>query len=229
MKEFIKKVIISDEKSMPKARALRLKRLRHMANLTRLEICHEGKINFNTYKGWEIGRHGGLPKDGAEKIITEVKKSGVVCTVEWLLYEKGMGPYSLQEFAADADNITVNSAAFSLQEQHQIIQQEINVFQTYYPHALVYCIEDEKMSPVYWPGDYVAGIECSAQSIHKAVNAYCIIKLINEEIFVRKVNSDQRGEILLAFNETTPDHSINVREIKSFAVIIRCYRGTQLF
>ena len=74
-KAYTKKLLIENEFSTPEARADRLKRVRNLANLSRKEICESGDININTYKGWELARFGGLPVDGAEKIINRVARS----------------------------------------------------------------------------------------------------------------------------------------------------------
>lgn len=91
-RHYIKKVEILDEKSTPEARAKRLRRVRNLANLSRKALCEDGLINVNTLKGWELGRYGGLPKDGAEKIIQRIAREGVHCTLDWLLHEIGPGP-----------------------------------------------------------------------------------------------------------------------------------------
>lgn len=82
---------MTDELSTPQARADRLRRLRHLANLSRKDMCDQ-ELNINTLKAWELARFGGLPKDGAEKVIKRVAKEGVMCTSDWLLHGLGAGP-----------------------------------------------------------------------------------------------------------------------------------------
>src|ERR1700733_6271968 len=92
MRKYTKKVIVTDAKSSEEARAERVKRVRNLANLSRKEMCNDGTLNINTYKGWELGRYGGLPLDGADKIVARVAKEGVICTAKWLLYGTGEPP-----------------------------------------------------------------------------------------------------------------------------------------
>jgi hypothetical protein len=54
-KKYVKKVIVTTERSSGDARAERLKRLRNLANLSREQMCESGELNINTLKGWEIG------------------------------------------------------------------------------------------------------------------------------------------------------------------------------
>lgn len=88
---YLKKVQVTDELSTAEARAERLRRLRNLANLSRKDMCNTD-LNFNTLKAWELARFGGLPKDGADKVIRRIAKEGVICTADWLLYGKGITP-----------------------------------------------------------------------------------------------------------------------------------------
>jgi len=105
-RKYKKKVIVTDELSTPDARAERLRRIRNMANLTREQMCNLAKLNVNTYKGWEIARYGGLPIDGAEKVLNGIGCEGVICSLNWLLYGKGQGPYAIPK--ESLTNISAN-------------------------------------------------------------------------------------------------------------------------
>ena len=76
----------------PKAKGERLKRIRHLGNLSREEFCEGSEINLATLISWEVGRFGGLSSKGAKRVIARAAKEGVFCTIEWLLYEIGVGP-----------------------------------------------------------------------------------------------------------------------------------------
>ncbi|MBI5448694.1 MAG: XRE family transcriptional regulator, partial [Gammaproteobacteria bacterium] len=58
-------------------RGRRIKILRVLANLDRKAVEEKHGINFNTLKGWELGRHGGLTEKGAKKIISMCQQEGV--------------------------------------------------------------------------------------------------------------------------------------------------------
>jgi len=69
-----RKVIVDSELVSSVARAKRLRQVRNMANLSRKEMCSGSVINLSTYKGWEIGRGGGISIGGAKRVIARVKK-----------------------------------------------------------------------------------------------------------------------------------------------------------
>ena len=61
----------------PQAKGERVKRIRHLANLSREELCAGGEINLATLISWEVGRFGGLSQKGAIRLIARVAKEGV--------------------------------------------------------------------------------------------------------------------------------------------------------
>src|SRR3990167_5603041 len=75
------------------ARGQRVKILRALANLDRKNVEERYHINFNTLKGWELARHGGLTENGAKKILMMCECEGIQCTLDWILYGIGMGPF----------------------------------------------------------------------------------------------------------------------------------------
>ncbi|CDZ79389.1 hypothetical protein BN59_03707 [Legionella massiliensis] len=178
-KEYIKKVLITDELSTPEARADRLKRLRNLTNLSRKEICEFCNLNLNTYKGWELGRFGGLPADGAEKIISHVIRLGVICTTDWLLYGKDPSPSlaSTKSNLTDGDNIEVSSL--------NLIEKEFTVFQSLLENALLERVDDDSVLPNFKEGDYLAGVKLYDQEISLAVNQLCIVQTIDGKKLIR--------------------------------------------
>lgn len=205
MRQLKKKVIVVDEKSSPLARANRLKRLRHMANLSREKMCDDGTINVNTYKGWEVARYGGLPIDGAEKVIARIAKEGIICSVEWLIYEIGSGPFINQNFQTIQQTKTTNTDDFGNVVEYMVsdsgstiiknslpqksygnfVINEILLFKKQFSNVIHCKIVDDGLSPNYNIGDYVAGIKYSGHHIHKAINQDCIVQLPTGETLVR--------------------------------------------
>lgn len=173
-KKYIKKVIVTNEIASADARGERLRKIRNLANLSRKELCNTPELKLNTYKGWELGRFGGLPVDGAERVIKRVTKEGVICSVEWLLYGKGQEPYIIPQSTGDFDQLGT-----------EIILKEIMVFQSFYPDAVYIEIKDDALSPLYVIGDYVAGIRVFGENINAIVNQACIVQLTNGEILCR--------------------------------------------
>lgn len=216
-KNYIKKVIVTDENASAEARAERLRKIRNLANLNRKQICDSKEINFNTFKGWELARFGGLPIDGAERVIKRVAKENVICSVDWLLYGKGQEPYLLPR----SNNLTDLN-------DHTLILKEILVFQSFYPDVTFTQIQDDALAPQFMPGDYVAGIKIASNNISKALNQPCIVKLPNEDILVRYLKQGQNKNCfqLLATNlNSTLTNVFSIEsELKSVATIIRHYK-----
>ncbi|KTD33586.1 hypothetical protein Lnau_2337 [Legionella nautarum] len=219
-KKYTKKVIVIDEHASAEARAERLRKIRNLANLNRKEICDSTEINFNTYKGWELARFGGLPVDGAGKVIKRVAKEHVICSVEWLLYGKGLEPYLLPS-CTNLDNL----------DNQTLILKEILFFQSLHPDAIYTQIQDDALAPHFVPGDYVAGIKVNGNDIAGAINQPCLVELPNGEILVRYLKEGQSKNSfqLLVTNLNgafTGPFSIE-SELKSAARIIRHYKKIQ--
>lgn len=216
-KKYIKKVIVKDEYSTAEARAERLRKIRNLANLSRKEICDQEEINFNTYKGWELARFGGLPIDGAERVIKRIAEENVICCIDWLLYGRGQEPYLLPRGANLND----------LNDQ-TLIPKEILLFQSFHPDAIYTQIQDDALAPHFMPGDYVAGIKMFNNDMVKAVNLPCIVELPNGDIAVRylKQGQNSREFQLLSTNiDSTIRSGFSIEtELKSAAPIIRHYK-----
>lgn len=231
-KIYKKKVIVTDEKTTPQARAMRLKMVRNMANLSREEMCADGKININTYKGWEIGRYGGLPLDGAELVVERVAKEGVVCTSEWLIYEIGRGAYVSADFKkAQKDQkgkkrkTIINSQA---KNQEKLIFNEILLFRKQFPDVIDCQILDDGLSPRFVIGDFVAGVKHYNEAIDALLNQDCIVQLSNGEVIIRRL---RKGSIpstymLTCTNQETIVDTPVLYDVKIFsaAPILRHYK-----
>src|SRR3989339_565468 len=186
-RRYVKKVTILDSKSSPKARAERLKRLRNLANLSRKELCQLSGININTLIGWEVGRYGGLPADGAEKVIRYMSQKGVQCTLEWLLHELGSGPKAVTDYliANDEDHLSQSKSLDVVSHTEKSILHELVYFRKQFPRAISLLVEDDGMMPYYHMGDYVAGIKYQPPQWQSLVGLNCIIQRENRELILR--------------------------------------------
>lgn len=169
--KYNKKTMLSNIKLSLKKRGLRLKKLRNMANLSRQQICSECKLNPSTYKGWEIARHGGLPLNGAKKVIAKFSKIGVTCTLEWLLYGKGNEPFILPKISNHKNNIA----------------KEISLFKLITNNSIAVKVIDNSMYPIFQQGDFVAGIKYYLEDLPFTVGHNCIVQLTNKKILIRKI------------------------------------------
>lgn len=200
-KTYKKKIIVTDEASSAVERGNRLRRVRNMANLSRKDICEDGTLmNVNTYKSWELGRYGGLPRDGAETVIKKVAQEGVLCSLEWLLYEKGIVPqvtYLISEDINKSENDT------SLSDE-QKITQELLLFKKHHTDILHCHIMDDGMHPYFEQGDVVAGQRLTGDAIMTLEAKNCILQLEDNTLLVRNVRGISQGKpILVCLNPNT--------------------------
>lgn len=221
-KKYIKKVIVNDQNASAEERAKRLRKIRNLANLSRKEICDSEELNLNTYKGWELARFGGLPIDGAERVITRVARENIVCTPEWLLYGKGIEPYILPQ-----------KKDISEEEKNNLILKEILLFQSLHHNSVYTEIKDDSLAPDYLPGDFVAGIIFRGEDISNILDQNCIVELENGDILVRylKKGAAKHCYKLIATNINCDITSPMVIEsrIKFAAPIIRHYKQRPIF
>lgn len=177
-----KKVEVLDERSTPEARAARLKRLRNLANLSRKEMCDGSEININTLKGWEVARYGGLPLDGAHKLIKRVAHEGVFCSIEWLLYGKGSPPRV--EIGKGEESSIQNTDKLD-EEKH--IEKELTLFQQHNSSTLHCQIIDNGMLPFFEKGDWVAGVKRTGEKMEALVGMNCIVQLTTGKVLCRQL------------------------------------------
>lgn len=218
-KTYIKKIIVEHEASSAKARAARLKKLRNLANLSRQEICANSILNFNTYKGWEIARYGGLPQDGALKVIHRIAIFGVICTLDWLLHGKGDAPYLTTYLSAQN-----NQHAPLLPKD--IVLREYHLYQSYNSQACLLEILDDGITPQYNAGDFVAGIK-QTENLHLFLNKICIVKIKNGPMLLRYLKEDisLNGYRLMCTNQdsTVEPFIIYNAKIEFVALVARHY------
>ncbi len=222
-----KKIKAISDSSNPEARALRLRRVRSLANLDRKQMCDDGTINFNTLKGWENAKYGGLPPDGALKVIKRILKEGVICTTEWLLHGKGTPPNIIQKnFINFDEKSTGNYENFN--ENIEDIKEELYIFQKYYLDISHYEVIDDSMEPLYLHGDIVAGKNYYGEHISNLIGKHCIIKLIDGSILLRyireRIENSKYTIICLNILTKIKEPIIYEADIISAAPIIRHYK-----
>lgn len=167
---------------------VRLKRVRNLANLSRKQLCETSEININTLKGWEIGRYGGLPVDGAERVVARVLEEGVLCTVDWLIYEDGPGPRLITTKETSQEAEATDQAATEAHKSY--ILEEISLFTKHYHDTIHYKIADDGMAPRYNIGDYVAGVKRYGADIDALIGQDCIVQLADGRILLRHLKKD---------------------------------------
>ncbi|OGT47341.1 MAG: hypothetical protein A3F17_04655 [Gammaproteobacteria bacterium RIFCSPHIGHO2_12_FULL_41_15] len=169
------------------ARGQRVKILRALANLDRKNVEERYHINFNTLKGWELARHGGLTENGAKKILMMCECEGIQCTLDWILYGIGMGPFFEK-------NLKPPLSTTHYDATEKKILRELMFFEENNKNTLSMKITDHDMAPFYQKNDYVAGIQCQNHEIDKLLNSPCIIKLNSKKTLILRILKKEKEE-----------------------------------
>lgn len=222
-KRYTKKVISMGEASSSEERAKRLRRVRNMANLSREKMCNSEGLNINTYKGWEIARYGGLPVDGAERVIRRVAHEHVIATLEWLLHGQGAGPYVMP--SSGEKNLPKDGEG---DDHRASVFDEMVLFKRRFSHALTAQVKDDGLSPWFRPGDYVAGVKQYGRDIDQYIGECCIVETGDGEVLVRRVKKgNEPGRYMLLCTNLDSEVKRPViydAVLVSAAPIIRHYR-----
>lgn len=163
-------------------RGERLRRIRNLANLSRKELCDEAGTNINTYIGYEVGRYGGLTKNGAIKILDYIASKGVYSSFDWLMHGVGQAPRVVTDIQQN-----YFQDKYDLPNEKQNISEEIFLFRKHYNNSIDYQIIDDGMLPIYCLNDYVAGVCHTSDSISDLIGFNCIVQVENGDIFVRNL------------------------------------------
>lgn len=198
-------------KEGPALRAERLKRIRHLSNLSRKDLCKDNDLNANTLKGWEIGRYGGLTVKGSEKVLERVADEGVCCTPEWLLFEIGKGPTVIGDYTKMKEMKALAAInlprVFSNEEQQ--IAEEMALFRSHYKNTLDIIVDDDGMLPFYRIGDRLAGVPVFEKNIATLIEEHCIVVTEGGETFLRKIRQGSKDD---TFNLTCINTETSVNE-----------------
>lgn len=234
-KEYRKKVPIIDDRSSPQARALRLRKLRNMANLTRDQFCKNSNIAAATLKRWELAYYGGLPIDGAKKVIDCIANEGVICSLEWLLHEIGSYPiinpaFRKNQRPTESSFITKN---YSVVDEENLIVNELLLFRQNHPNSIDLKVIDDGLFPKYKVGDYVAGIIMPTESLEHLLYQDCIVQLCDGQILLRNLRKgfSSNHYSLVCTNEQArvKEPLLQNVEIAIIAPILRYYKNIDQF
>ena len=165
-------------------RGERLRRIRNLANLSRKELCDEAGININTYIGYEVGRYGGLTKNGAIKTIDYIASKGVYSSIEWLMYGLGQAPRVVTDIQHNCFQDNYDGS-----NENKNISEEIFLFKKHYENSIDYQIVDDGMFPIYCLDDYVAGVCYKSDLINELIGFNCIVQIETGDIVIRNLRA----------------------------------------
>lgn len=194
---------ILDEKSTPKAQGERLRRLRNITNMSRLELIHKYNIpTLNTYKNWELGGvKRGLPKSALRKINEICRGEGIQFTIEWLLHGIGQGPQIAKQF-----DETSTADTPELKEEKKMLMDELMLFRQHVRDAIDIVMPDDSMAPRFVKGEYAAGEKLFKKDLASAVGLDCIVQTEDGKLLLRHVRErNEKGLFTLMTHNTSAE------------------------
>jgi len=195
----------------------RVKTIRLMTGLTRLEFAELG-ISQNTIQAWEQGKTK-LTEKGAKRLIEAALKTGVICSMDWLLQGKGSAPFFSKK------NSQFNSTQYEVINKNLSSEiLDIESFKNNNPNSIVFNVTDDSMLPFYRLGDYVGGKRYKGNYIDlHGVN--CIISCFDFGIFIRKLICSKGSFFFVATNlESTANNLVLEKEKIDFLAPIIWHR-----
>lgn len=200
----------------------RLQQAREMVRFNRKEAAKIAGVSSHTYKGWEVGKYGGLPEKRAKKLLPVFEAEGLQCSLEWLMYGLGDEPKKVRGYKAKEEpkNYAAKIDEASVEKR---IKDELALFCKHASNPLYLTLDDDAMLPQFLFGDVVAG-EIVPKRIYKTlVGESCIVQLKTGEILLRKLQfgAEKNHYDLICVNSNTrkPFCLPNV-EIANLAVIL---------
>lgn len=216
----------------PASRGKRLRRIRNMTNESRRVFAEGAGVSVNTLKCWELGAICGISKDGCKKTVEYAIKKGILCSIEWLLYEIGFPPVYITDNEENRDG-TTNSKNTVILSDDDIIFNELINFTNHYHEVMQLKITDDSMSPNFVRGDIVAGPKVTPDKLHLLAGYSCIIQLDTGEELLRNLIWDQHTKLFslvpLNFHAKTENLLIHNPSVVSIAPVTRVYKPTPKF
>lgn len=184
---------IIDLTSSSKQKGQRLQQLRKLARFSQKEIAKIANISLSAYKGWESGKHGGLPKRRAIFLLSIFQAESIECNLEWLMSGRGAPPrknhgYNIQQIKPASANIIETIA----KTETERIQHELQCFRSNYLDSMDYTVNDDAMAPIFLPQDVVAGVKLELKYYSRAFGMPCIVQLTNGEILLRQLRQGKQ-------------------------------------
>lgn len=131
-------------------RAIRLRKLRSMAGLSRRVFAERYGVAQGTLQNWESPRNGGLTEPGAHTVIRCFSSEGVNVSYQWLMMGLGKGPLPSISVGVRKKRGDVDRVLFD--------EREAECFKKANKNSIVYTLSDNCMRPKYAPGDLFMGV-----------------------------------------------------------------------
>ena len=183
-------------------RAVRLKKLRGLANMSRREFSRFSGIKESTLQNWEAPRHGGLTEQGAQKLVECFRDLHVYFDIDWIMYGKGKAPEKQEKIAANAP----------VNKEKSTLKDEVKFMKSSYEDAVIFRVSDDSMMPVVPEGTVVMGRRIPPSQYPSVNNQLCICLTEGGELLFRHVrHSHEVGRYdLLLLNSISASKQISM-------------------
>jgi transcriptional regulator with XRE-family HTH domain len=227
-----------DEDRFKLEKGQRLRFIRTLSGMTAKAFAHICGVGYTTINCWEKGVNS-LTEKGAQRIVTAMQNIGVNCTISWLLRGQGELPtIEQQKFSRfNYNTIIPPISQLAVQEGTLVYDKtsmckEIEQFKALHTAHLISVIQDESMSPIYQPGDWVGGPSLLKENLELAHQKNCVVKFRDGNLLIYRVQVDNILMGRLNFYVLNPEFSfkypalyqLSVDKIIAVAPIIRVWR-----
>ena len=182
---------MSENFSSPEHRAKRLTHLRKLLGFSRRKLGEIAGVSFRNLENWEYARFNGLSEKGAEKIVLSLQAMNCQCSMEWLL--KGVPPAPRMNASDSAPEFFIDLTAPTLDR----IEAELLLLKQHQPNLIVHQLDTSDMEPIFYVGDYLAGVAISLNDATQFLTKSCIVQMADHTMMVRRV---MKGSIDQHFN-----------------------------
>lgn len=172
---------MSENLSTPEHRAQRLTHLRKLLGLSRRKLGEIAGVSFRNLENWEYARFNGLSEKGAEKIVLALNAMKYQCSVAWLLH--GIPPAPRMNVSDNSPNIFIGSITHA--SEH--IEEEILLLKNHQPNLIVHQLDAMDMEPIFYAGDYLAGVAVPLNEPQQFLTKPCIVQFADHTMLIRRV------------------------------------------
>ena len=161
-------------------RAVRLKKLRSMARLSRRVFAEKYGVAQGTLQNWESPRNGGLTESGAHIVIQCFSREGIDVSYQWLMMGLGEGPLSSVSVGVRRGRGDIDRVLFH--------ERESECFKKANKNSIVYRLNDNHMWPKYAPGDMFMGVPKRALGGSSGlIDRLCIVQVDDDRQLLRYI------------------------------------------
>jgi len=188
-----------------RARKIREKLL----GLTREDFKDKYGVSISTLQMWEDVNYGGMNESAAKKLIKIFQNAGINISLEYLMYGYGQSPFD--------DIVSTPATIESIKDK---VIKELQLFYKHNQNAAHFTVNDNTASPLYIPGDLVAGVRFFGEDINNIVDSISIVELETGEIKIRIVKQGDAGNFsLVTFNRQILDNQDNIKLLSAAPIM----------